>query len=100
MTKPFAFSYLVAEQQYVDRQGNPVVSVYPFWINKAEDKPSLILRSSAPSIEVKLYPGNRYPDFDYREAIERRVKQDIEQQVGYDATTATQIKDERWHLTP
>ena len=100
MTKPFAFSYIVIEQQYDDLHGNPVVSVLPFWINQAEDNPSLILRSSVPSIVVKLYPGNRYPDFDYREFIERRVKQDIKHNVDYDATVASQIRDKAWHLAP
>jgi hypothetical protein len=98
MTQPFTFSYIVVEQQVKDVQGNPVVSVYPFWITAIEDKPIQILRSSVPNIMVKLYPGNRYPTFDYREAIEERVKKDIERNVDYDAAIASQINDRKWHL--
>jgi len=100
MPKSFGFSYIVVEQQFDDPQGNPVVSVYPFSIKDAEYKPSLVLRSSAPAIVVKLYPGNRYPDFDYHEVVESRVRQDIEHNVDYDSTIAAQLKDKQWHLAP
>ncbi len=98
MTDLFTFSYVVVEQQFKDRQGNPVISFYPFWITAAEDKPIQVLRSSTPAIVVKLYSGNRYPTSDYRDTLEQRVKQDIEHCTGYDDSVASQMRDTKWHL--
>ena len=98
MTTPFTFSYIVVEQRAKDAQGRAVVGVYPFLAKNQEEAPIRILQSSIPSITANIYSGNPYPEFDYTEAVERRIKRDIQDNTAYTTLVAGQIQDVAWHL--
>ncbi len=98
MTTPFTFSYIVVEQTAKDAQGHAVAGVYPFWSKNQEEAPIRILQSSIPSITANIYSGNPYPEFDYTEAVERRIKRDIQEDTTYTTLVAGQIHDTEWHL--
>ena len=97
-TTPFIFSYIVVDRGLKDDQGQRVPGIYTFSTNDVKDRPVSVLQSSVPSITAKIYAGNPYPDFDYIQAIERRVKLDIQVKTDYGALVAGQINDESWHL--
>ena len=100
MTEPFIFSYIVVDERYNDLQGRPVVGIYPFSSNNAEDRPTHILRSAVPAVTANIYRGNPFPWFDYDEAIETRVKLDIAHNVEYAASVAIQMNGQEWHFEP
>src|SRR5688572_20574602 len=97
-TTPFTFSYIVVEQKSKDKQGQPVLGIYNFLTQVPDDVPIKILQSSAPSITAKIYAGNPYPNFDFTEAIEQRVRLDMQNKYDYVGLVASQINDEDWHL--
>ncbi|SRR5258708_40253227 len=98
MTTPFSFSYVLIDQGVSDKHGHPVAGVYPFWIKDEGEAPIKILHSSIPSITARIYSGNPYPDFDYTEAVERRIRLDIQLKADYGAVVAAQLNDKEWHL--
>jgi hypothetical protein len=98
MTTPFTFSYIVVEQRAKDAQGHALVGVYPFLTKNQEETPIRILQSSIPAITANIYSGNPYPEFDYTEAVERRIKRDIQQKTAYTPLVAGQIHATDWHL--
>ena len=98
MRTHFTFSYLVVDKSVRDAHGNPVVGVYPFWTQNEEESLVRILQSTSPLITAKIYSGNPYPDFDYTDAVERRVKLDIQRNAHYSVLVAEQIHDKGWHL--
>ena len=100
MTTPITFSYIVVERKSKDKQGHPVLGIYNFLTNDAHDQPIEVLQSSTPSIDAKIYAGNPYPNFDFTEAIEQRVKRDIQKRYEYGGEVASQINDKAWHLHP
>ena len=95
---PFMFSYIVVDRGLKDNQGQRVPGIYTFSTNDVKDRPVSILQSSTPSITAKIYAGNPFPDFDYTQAIERRVKLDIQAESDYGALVAGQINNKEWHL--
>ena len=97
-TTSFMFSYIIVDRGLSDTQGQHVPGIYTFSTNDLSDKPVSILRSSTPSITAKIYAGKPFPDFDYTQAIERRVKLDIQAKPDYGVTVAAQINDPDWHL--
>jgi hypothetical protein len=97
-TTPFTFSYIVIDQKSKDKQGHPMLSIYNFLTQDAHDVPSEILQSSTPSITAKIYAGTPYPNFDFTEAIERRVRLDIQNKYDYVGLVASQINAKEWHL--
>ncbi len=98
MTTHFSFSYIVVDKNVRDVLGKPVVGVYPFWIENAEESLFRILQSTRPLITAKIYSGNPSPDLDYTEAVERRIKLDIQRNADYSVLVADQINDKEWHL--
>jgi hypothetical protein len=98
MTIHFTFSYIVVDKRARDVQGHALVGVYPFWIKNEEESLVRILRSTSPLITAKIYAGTPSPDFDYTEAVERRIKLDIQRNTDYSAVVAGQINDTKWHL--
>jgi hypothetical protein len=91
------FSYIIVDRGLSDTQEH-IPGIYTFSTNDLSDRPVSILRSSTPSITAKIYAGNPFPDFDYTQAIERRVKLDIQAKLDYGVTVAAQINDPDWHL--
>lgn len=98
MITPFSFSYIVIDKSGSDEPGRHVAAVYPFWIKDGGDAPIKILHSSMPSITAMIYSGNPYPNFDYTEAVERRIRVDIQLKADYGAAEAAQLNDKEWHL--
>src|SRR5579859_1521649 len=98
MTIPFSFSYVVIDKSESGEPGHHVAGIYPFWIKDGGEAPIKILQSSIPSITAKIYSGNPYPDFDYTEAVERRIRVDIPLKADYGALVAAQMNDKEWHL--
>jgi hypothetical protein len=98
MTTPFTFSYIVIDQKSKDKQGHPVLGIYNFLTQDAHELPIKILQSPVPSITAKIYAGDPYPNFEFTEAIERRVKMDIQTKYDYMGLVAGQINDEECHL--
>lgn len=98
MTTPFTFSYIVVDMRLKDVQGQPMIGIYPIWIKNEEEAPIKVFQSSIPLITAKIYSGNPYPNFDYTEAVEHRIKLDIQRNADYDALVAGQINDKVWHL--
>jgi len=98
MSTSFNFTYIVMDKNVSDAQGHPVAAVYPFWIKDDGEAPIRILHSSVPSITAKIYSGNPYPDFDYTEAVEQRIRVDIQLKADYGTLVAAQMNDTGWHL--
>ena len=98
MTTPFSFSYIVVEQRAKDAQGRALVGVYPFTTKNQKETPIRVLQSSIPAITATIYSGNPYPEFDYTEAVERRIKRDIQDSNAYTTLVGAQIHDMEWHL--
>jgi hypothetical protein len=99
MREPNTFSYIVIDRKTVDTNGKPMVSLYAIWIKDPEVLvPAQTFQSTVPSITVKIYRGNPYPWFNYSEAVETRVKQDISQDAQYAALVMAQTHGKEWHL--
>jgi hypothetical protein len=99
-TTPFTFSYIVVDQRLNDKDGKPVLGVYSFATKDERDLPIRVLQSSTPAITANIYAGNPYPGFDITDAIEQRVKLDIQSDSNFGALDNTRINDSQWHLTP
>jgi hypothetical protein len=95
------FSYIVIDRQTLDSNRKPIVTLYSIWIKKPEVLvPVQVFQSTVPTITVKIYRGNPYPSFDYKEAVEKRVKLDISKNAEYAALVAAQTQGKDWHLMP
>jgi hypothetical protein len=100
MLEHYIFSYVAIDRNCVDVYGNPVAGLYSIWIKDPPDVlvPIQTFQSTVPSITVMIYSGTPYPLFDYSDAVEIRVKQDIAQNSEYASFVAAQTHGKEWHL--